>query len=53
MKRHLEDVIKEMRTRGIKEIGKEDITKWALVFIIEDFIEISTFLPNSNNDSSQ
>ena len=36
LKRNLVEIKKELNERGIKEIGKEEISNWALVFAIED-----------------
>ena len=39
MERNLENIKNELSGRGIKEIGREDICNWALVFAIEDLIK--------------
>ena len=39
MKRTLKNIKNELDERGIKEINKEDICNWALVFAIEDLVK--------------
>ncbi len=39
LKRDIKEIRKEMNKRGIKEIGREDISNWALVFAIEDLVK--------------
>ncbi len=36
MKRDVKEIIKELEKRGIKEISKQDLSSWALVFALED-----------------
>ncbi|HKL23122.1 MAG TPA: hypothetical protein VJ895_00035 [Candidatus Nanoarchaeia archaeon] len=38
MKRNMSEIKKELKERGIKEIGKEELSNWALVFAIEDLV---------------
>jgi hypothetical protein len=39
IKRDIIMIKQELTLRGIKEIGKEDISNWALVFAIEDLVK--------------
>ena len=39
LKRDIKEIRKEMNKRGIKEIGREDISNWGLVFAIEDLVK--------------
>lgn len=36
MARNIEGIKKELKKRGFKDIVKEDINSWALVFALED-----------------
>jgi len=38
MKRNMSEIKKELKERGIKEIGKEELSNLALVFAIEDLV---------------
>jgi hypothetical protein len=39
MKRNISEIKEELNKRGIKEIDKEGISNWALVFAVEDLIK--------------
>ena len=39
LKRDITMIKQELGERGIKEIGKGDISNWALVFAIEDLVK--------------
>jgi predicted naringenin-chalcone synthase len=39
LKRNISEIKKELNKRGIKEIGKEGLSSWALVFVIEDLVK--------------
>lgn len=39
MKRTVREIKKESEKRGIKEMKREEIPLWGILFVIEDFLE--------------